>query len=105
MSSKRRQQPKRKTMIGTCDLCHDTEVIVRQDPIPEAFYQKFPEERDINSIGNCLKGQEYYHICFKCLKKTEKKVTDLEQENPSLFKEFEAGELSIEQPMLPPPKR
>jgi hypothetical protein len=30
---------RKKTMIGTCDLCHDTEVVVRQDPIPEAFYR------------------------------------------------------------------
>jgi hypothetical protein len=30
------------TTVGTCDFCHDTEVIVHQE-IPEAVYRKFPE--------------------------------------------------------------
>jgi hypothetical protein len=76
-----------------CDFCNSKGSIGVEKEVPEDFYQKFPEERDSGG------SSEYYHICLKCYEKTRRNVFDLERENPSLFKELEAGELSPEQAM------
>jgi hypothetical protein len=83
---------KKKTTVGTCVLCHNAEIVGYREKIPEAFYRKFPEEERED-------GNEYYHICLDCHEKTERKMADLEQENPCLFKEFQNSELSLEQLM------